>query len=149
MRINAFSDLCLRVVMLLAASPDGDLLTSRSIAEAVEIPYSHVSKAVLRLRGLGLVDVTRGRSGGVAISAAGRKATVGGLLRTLDTRETVADCHTPNGDCPMNRDCGLRAALARAREAFYGELDAVVISELPHERQMAPLFVTLSTRRPA
>jgi hypothetical protein len=28
MRINAFSDVCLRVVMLLAASPEGALVTT-------------------------------------------------------------------------------------------------------------------------
>lgn len=149
MRINAFSDLCLRVVMLLAATRGGELLTSQQIADGVGVPYNHVSKAVIRLRELGLLDVTRGRSGGAVISAEGRRATVGSVLRTLDTRATVADCHTPNGSCPLSLDCGLQGALARAREAFYAELDAVVISELPHERQMAPVFVTLSTRRPA
>jgi Rrf2 family transcriptional regulator, nitric oxide-sensitive transcriptional repressor len=148
-RINAFSDLCLRVVMLLAAGRGGELLTSQQIADGVGVPYSHVSKAVIRLRELGLVDVTRGRSGGAAISEPGMAATVGALLRSLDTRSTVADCHTPNGDCPMAVDCGLQGALARAREAFYAELDAVVISQLPHQRQMGSVFVSLSTRRPA
>ncbi|MCZ2402811.1 Rrf2 family transcriptional regulator [Paenarthrobacter sp. Z7-10] len=148
MRLNAFSDLCLRVVMLLAAAPDGRVLTSRQVAEAVEIPYNHVSKAMIRLRELGLVDVTRGRAGGAVLSGLGRTTTVGWLLRRLDTRPTVADCSTPNGNCPLNRDCSLRSALARAREAFYAELDAVVISSLPHENQMAPVFVTLSTLRP-
>ncbi|HEV7166384.1 MAG TPA: Rrf2 family transcriptional regulator [Micrococcaceae bacterium] len=149
MRINAFSDLCLRVVMLLASARRNGLLTSQQIADGVGVPYSHVSKAVIRLRELGLVDVTRGRSGGATISAAGEQATVGALLRSLDTRTTVADCHTPNGDCPMSLDCGLQGALARAREAFYAELDAVVISALPHQSQMGPVLVTLGTRRPA
>lgn len=149
MRINAFSDLCLRVVMLLAAAPNSGLLTSRQIANAVEVPYNHVSKAVIRLRELGLVDVTRGRAGGAVLSNLGRTTTVGWLLRRLDTRATVADCSTPNGNCPLDRNCLLQGALGRAREAFYGELDAVVIAELPHEQQMAPVFVTLNTRRPA
>jgi Rrf2 family nitric oxide-sensitive transcriptional repressor len=49
----------------------------------------------------------------------------------------------------MNHDCGLRGALRRAREAFYRELDGIVISSLPHRSQMEPVFVTLRTRRPA
>ena len=49
----------------------------------------------------------------------------------------------------MNNNCGLRGALRRAREAFYRELDSVVVSTLPHQSQMEPVFVTLLTRRPA
>jgi Rrf2 family nitric oxide-sensitive transcriptional repressor len=147
-RLNVFSDLCLRVVMLLSAAPEGTRLTSQQISAGVELPYGHVSKAVIRLRELGLVEVTRGRSGGAAVSPAGRVASVGFLLRALDTRETVADCVTPGGECPLNVDCGLRRALARAREAFYAELDGVIIARLPHARQMGPVFVTLGTREP-
>lgn len=149
MRINVFDDLCLRVVMLLSAAPKGELLTTQQISSGVGLPYSHVSKAVIRLRGLGLIDVLRGRAGGAVINDAGMQATVGSLLRSLDTRASVADCSTLAGNCPMSLDCGLRSALAKAREAFYSALDDTVISSLPHERQMGPVLVSLSTRRPA
>ena len=132
MRITAFSDVSLRALMFLATLPEGELTTSRVIAEAVATPYSHVSKAVMRLRELGLVESLRGRTGGVRISPAGRTATVGWLLRQLDTRADVADCETPHGDCPLSDGCGLRRALRRAREAFYAELDGIVIAGLPH-----------------
>ena len=64
MRINAFSDVCLRALMLLSASLDGELLTTQAIADGVGTPYNHVSKAVLKLRSLGLVDAVRGRCKG-------------------------------------------------------------------------------------
>lgn len=143
MRINAFSDVCLRVMMILA--PAAELKTSRVIAEEIGIPYNHVSKAVIRLRDLGLADVVRGRSGGLRISEEGRRASVGSLLRALDTREDLADCRTPAGDCPLIHGCGLRTALRRAREAFYSELDDVVIAGLADPRGTGPVFVALST----
>ncbi|TXN30346.1 RrF2 family transcriptional regulator [Lacisediminihabitans profunda] len=140
MRINAFSDVCLRVVMLLAASPEGALMTSRAISEAIATPYNHVSKAVLRLRELGLVEVARGRAGGVRISAAGRVASIGWLLRKLDTRLDLAACETPAGPCPLLDGCGVRGALRRAREAFYSELDGIVISSQPHNQPATRVF---------
>lgn len=149
MRINAFADVCLRAVMLLSAAPEGDLLTSRDIAEGIGTPYNHVSKAIARLRILALVDITRGRSGGVTLNAAGRRATVGWLLRQLDDRADVVDCESAAGGCPLNHRCSLRAALRRAREAFYTELDDLVIAELPKPQQMGPVFVTLHTRQSA
>ncbi|HSP53477.1 MAG TPA: Rrf2 family transcriptional regulator [Cryobacterium sp.] len=148
MRINAFSDVSLRALMFVATLPEGELATSRVIAEAVATPYSHVSKAVMRLRDLGLVESLRGRAGGVRISPAGRTATVGWLLRQLDTRADVADCETPHGDCPLSGGCGLRAALRRAREAFYVELDDIVIAGLPHIGFPASVPLTLESAPP-
>jgi Rrf2 family nitric oxide-sensitive transcriptional repressor len=146
MKINAFADVSLRALMVLAAAPEATLLTTQNIADAVATPYNHVSKAMAQLRALGLIDVERGRSGGSRLSPAGRQVTVGEVLRALNTRTDAADCVSPNGNCPLINECRLRAALARAREAFYQELDTVVVAELPGSRQMAPVFQLIGLR---
>ena len=146
MKINAFADVSLRAMMVLAAAPDGALLTTQSIADAVGTPYNHVSKAMARLRELGMIDVERGRHGGSRLSSAGRAATVGQLLRRLDTRTDPADCVGAGGACPLINECRLRGALSRAREAFYRELDDIVVASLPTSRQMAPVFQAIGLR---
>ncbi|MET4136208.1 Rrf2 family transcriptional regulator [Pseudarthrobacter sp. PvP090] len=146
MKINAFADVSLRAMMVLAAAPDGGLLTTQSIADAVATPYNHVSKAMAKLRELGLIDVERGRHGGSRLSSAGRLATVGQLLRQLDTRTDPADCVGAGGACPLINECRLRGALSRAREAFYRELDDIVVASLPTARQMAPVFQAIGLR---
>ncbi|MFM9274550.1 RrF2 family transcriptional regulator [Pseudarthrobacter sp. NKDBFgelt] len=146
MKINAFADVSLRALMVLAAAPGGALLTTQNIADSVGTPYNHVSKAMTKLRSLGLIEVVRGRAGGSRLSHAGRVATVGQVLRQLDTRTDAADCVAPGGNCPLINECRLRAALARAREAFYRELDSVVIADLPGSRQMAPVFDMIGLR---
>lgn len=113
MKINAFADVSLRAMMVLAAAPDGGLLTTQSIADAVATPYNHVSKAMAKLRELGMIDVERGRHGGSRLSSAGRMATVGQLLRQLDTRTDPADCVGAGGACPLINECRLRGALSR------------------------------------
>jgi Rrf2 family nitric oxide-sensitive transcriptional repressor len=146
MKINAFADVSLRAMMVLAAAPDGGLLTTQSIADAVGTPYNHVSKAVAKLRELGLIEIERGRRGGSRLSSAGRAATVGQLLRQLDTRTDPADCVAATATCPLVNECRLRAALSRAREAFYRELDGVVVASLPTARQMNPVFQAIGLR---
>jgi len=146
MKINAFADVSLRALMVLAASPDATLLTTQNIADAVATPYNHVSKAMAKLRSLGLIEVERGRAGGARLSPAGRGATAGQVLRDLDSRTDAADCVAPGGDCPLINECRLRAALSRAREAFYRELDTVVVADLPGSRQMAPVFQMIGLR---
>jgi Rrf2 family transcriptional regulator, nitric oxide-sensitive transcriptional repressor len=146
MKINAFADVSLRALMVLAAAPSGALLTTQNIADSVGTPYNHVSKAMAKLRSLGLIEVVRGRTGGSRLSQAGRSATVGQVLRQLDTRTDAAECVAPGGNCPLINECKLRSALSRAREAFYRELDSVVIAELPGSSQMAPVFGLIGLR---
>jgi Rrf2 family transcriptional regulator, nitric oxide-sensitive transcriptional repressor len=146
MKINAFADMSLRAMMVLAAAGDSELLTTQAIADAVGTPYNHVSKAVAKLREMGLVDIERGRNGGARLNAAGRRATVGQLLRQLDTRTDPADCVAADRTCPLIAGCALRTALARAREAFYRELDGVVIASLSRAPSAAPLFATIGLR---
>ncbi|WP_458781020.1 RrF2 family transcriptional regulator [Arthrobacter sp. D3-16] len=146
MKINAFADVSLRALMVLAAAPGGTLLTTQNIADTVGTPYNHVSKAMAKLRNLGFIEVERGRTGGSRLSHAGRIATVGQILRQLDTRTDAAECVAPSGNCPLINECKLRAALSRAREAFYRELDDVVIADLPASRQMAPVFEMIGLR---
>ena len=148
MRINAFSDVSLRLLMVLCSAPEGELSTTRDLAEQVGTPYNHVSKAVLKLRQMGLVEAIRGRSGGVRISAAGKAATVGRVLRVLDDHSDVAECQTDMGDCPLVHECGLRGALNHAREAFYASLDNVTVYSLARKTDSGPIPVTLNTSRP-
>lgn len=144
MRMTAFEDVSLRALMLLNATGGAEPLATRAIAEAVGTPYNHVSKAVLKLRELGLIESTRGRAGGVQLSEAGRNATIGSVLRALDTRKDLPECEGGTaGPCPLISHCALRVALRRAREAFYRELDVVLVSSLPHPAQMGPILVQL------
>lgn len=134
--------------MLLSAMPVFELEKTKVIAQKIDTPYNHVSKAIVRLRELGMIEAVRGRSGGVRISDAGRQATVGWVLRQLDTRTDLADCETPDGLCPLIDGCGLRGALRLAREAFYAALDDVVISSLRQPRSDEPVSVLLGVRPP-
>ena len=68
MRLTAFSDVSLRVLMLLSALEPGQKLSTQKIAEGVDTPYNHVAKAVAFLVNMGYLDSTRGRSGGVMLS---------------------------------------------------------------------------------
>ncbi|WP_436777658.1 Rrf2 family transcriptional regulator, partial [Yinghuangia sp. YIM S09857] len=61
MRLTKFTDLALRAVMRLAVSEGGTALTTREVADVVDVPYTHMAKAVSRLHELGVVEARRGR----------------------------------------------------------------------------------------
>ncbi len=130
MQLTRFTDLGLRTMMLLAAGESQDLrVTTRTIAAAAGASENHIAKAVSRLVELGLVYARRGRLGGLALTDAGRQASVGTVVRRLEGDREVVDCagHRP---CPLVPACRLRRALAEAKEAFYAELDRHTIADL-------------------
>ncbi|MGO3639762.1 RrF2 family transcriptional regulator [Glutamicibacter arilaitensis] len=131
MKLSAFTDVCLRTIMVLATPGTGQL-TSREISESVGVPYNHVAKAVLELRTLGILQVTRGRNGGAMLTGAALESSLGGLLRKLDKRTDIVDCsdHDAQSNCPLAGNCRLRAVFRQAREAFYASLDALKIQDI-------------------
>ncbi|MFI6049489.1 RrF2 family transcriptional regulator [Streptomyces violascens] len=147
MRLTRFTDLALRVLMRLAvieSADDQDPPTTREVADAMHIPYTHTAKVVARLQHLGLVEARRGRGGGLALTPAGRLASVGGLVRELEGPGDVVECEgaTP---CPLAAACRLRRALHRAQEAFYDSLDEVTVDDLVAS-PTGPLLIGLTTR---
>ncbi|MDA8371670.1 MAG: Rrf2 family transcriptional regulator [Nocardiopsaceae bacterium] len=128
MRLTAFTDLSLRIVMRLAVA-GSEPLTTREVADMVAAPYTHAAKAVARLSGLGLVEARRGRGGGLRLTEAGRSASVGWIVRRLEGAEDVVGCED-GPPCPLRSACRLRSALREAQEAFFSSLDAVPVESL-------------------
>ncbi|MZD08046.1 Rrf2 family transcriptional regulator [Streptomyces sp. SID5785] len=146
MRLTRFTDLALRVLMRLAVE-EGELPTTREVAATMEVPYTHTAKAVAKLQHMGLVETRRGRGGGLALTPAGRSASVGALVRDLEGPGDVVDC-TGTTPCPLRAACRLRGALRTAQEAFFASLDPLTLADLV-TAPTGPLLLSLSPRRDA
>ncbi|MEV6396197.1 Rrf2 family transcriptional regulator [Streptomyces sp. NPDC051907] len=144
MRLTKFSDLALRAVMRLAVARDGESLTTREVAAAMDVPYAHMAKAVSRLQHLGVLEARRGRGGGLELTGFGRGASIGWLLRELEGEEEVVACE---GDppCPLRGACRLRSALRVAQQAFYSSLDPLTVSDVVSS-PTGPVLLTLTGR---
>ncbi|NXY97793.1 Rrf2 family transcriptional regulator [Streptomyces sp. BR123] len=144
MRLTRFTDLALRTLMRLAVVED-DLPTTRDVAASMEVPYTHTTKVVARLQHLGLIEARRGRGGGLALTAAGRAASVGAVVRELEGAGDVVECEgtTP---CPLRGACILRGALRRAQEAFFATLDPLTVNDLV-ATPTGPLLLGISSSR--
>ncbi|MFE6893987.1 RrF2 family transcriptional regulator [Streptomyces sp. NPDC057694] len=144
MRLTRFTDLALRVLMRLAVE-EGELPTTREVAAAMNVPYTHAAKAVAKLQHLGLIEARRGRGGVLAPTPTARRASIGTLARELEGPGDVVDCDgtTP---CPLRTACRLRGALRQAQEAFFTSLDPLTVSDLV-ESPTGPLLLALSPTR--
>ncbi|SDS09162.1 RrF2 family transcriptional regulator [Actinopolymorpha singaporensis] len=155
MRMTASTDLALRVVMRLAVAngdEDGNggvtsMPTTREVADAVAVPYTHAAKVVTRLQHLGVVDARRGRNGGLTLTQAGRASSVGWLVRELEGVRDVVGCED-DPPCPLRAACRLRSLLRKAQEAFYATLDPVTVDDLVAS-PTGPVLLSLTARSAA
>ncbi len=118
--------------MKLAVLDPDDSQTTQEVSAAVGVSYQHMAKAVARLRSLGVIEATRGRGGGLVLTGLGRKASVGWLVRKLESEDEVVTCEG-SSPCPLRGACRLRSALRGAQEAFYASLDPLTVSDLVGE----------------
>lgn len=143
MRLLRSTDLALRVLMRLAVA-DGSTPTTREVAADMDVPYTHAAKVVAELQHLGLLEARRGRGGGLALTDAGRTASVGAIVRTFEGDGDVVDCDG-TAPCPLRTGCRLRGALRRAQEAFFASLDPLTVADVVAE-PTGPLLLGISSR---
>ncbi len=131
MRLAAYTDYGLRVLMRLADTPD-EAVATRQLAKEFAISQHHLAKVVRDLgRGEGeFVKSQRGRTGGLRLNRPAREITLGEVVRHLERRFAIAECfRADGGNCLLQPRCRLRPQLAAAREAFLAELEKTTIAE--------------------
>lgn len=147
MRLNKSTDIALRIAMRLAvtdgADGTGEALTTREVAAAVDVPYTHAAKVVSRLRHLGVVEARRGRGGGLTLTTEGRTGSLGRLVRELEGVGDVVGCED-SPPCPLRGACRLRGVLRTAQEAFFATLDPITIDDLV-DAPTGPLLLGLKS----
>ncbi|MEN2422845.1 MULTISPECIES: RrF2 family transcriptional regulator [Streptomyces] len=145
MRLTKSTDIALRIAMRLAVLGNReDAPTTREVAGAVQVPYTHAAKVVSRLQHLGVVEARRGRNGGLSLTEAGRTGSLGRLVRELEGVGDVVGCED-DPPCPLRAACRLRGALRTAQEAFFAALDPLSIEDLV-DTPTGPLLLSLSPR---
>ncbi|HTN60099.1 MAG TPA: Rrf2 family transcriptional regulator [Devosia sp.] len=143
MRLAAFTDYGLRILMRLADTPDQPLTTTH-IAKEFQIPYNHLTKVVQDLARGGFVLTQRGAKGGLRLARPPTAITLGEVVRWLEQRYAVVECFRADGGaCLLTPRCRLKPQLAAAREAFLAELDKTSVAACAYpgpgsERLAAP-----------
>lgn len=128
MRLAAFTDYGLRVLMRLADRPD-EASTTSAIAKEFHIPYNHLTKVVHDLARGRFVVTQRGAGGGLRLARPAEDITLGEVVRFLEQRYAMTECFRADGGaCVLTARCRLRPQLAAAREAFLKELDKTSVT---------------------
>ncbi len=150
MRLTAFTDYSLRVLIYLAAQP-GRRATIAEIASAYGVSENTLVKVVHNLGRQGWLRNLRGKGGGLELALPPERIGLGQVVRQTEGQAVVECMEDGGGDCCLAPGCRLRGILAEALAAFLAVLDAYTVADLVRNApQLARmLFIDAGTRLPA
>ena len=151
MRLTTFTDYSLRVMMYVAAHPEGRA-TIAEIARAYDISEHHLTKVVHFLGKEGYLENLRGRGGGLRLARAPSAINVGDVVKLTEGGDVPAECFERDTNCcAITADCKLKFALSDAVDAFYSALRRYTLEDVVKNRKALGkvLFVAPPVRKAA
>jgi Rrf2 family nitric oxide-sensitive transcriptional repressor len=134
MKLTAFTDYALRVLIYLAAEPSQRATIAR-IAAAYQVSEHHLVKVVHFLGRQGWLCNVRGKGGGLELGLAPERIGIGQVVRATEDQALVGECLSDSGgDCCIAPSCRLRGVLGEAITAFYAVLDRYTLADLAANR---------------
>jgi Rrf2 family nitric oxide-sensitive transcriptional repressor len=134
MRMTLHTDYALRMLIYVAARPDG-VCTVNNVAEAYGLSRDHLIKVAQTLRDLGIIETTRGRAGGIRLAKTPADIAIGALIRATEEEFSLAECMQTHGrSCTISPACRLKGMLHEALAAFLAVLDKYTLADIMQNR---------------
>lgn len=131
MRLSAFSDYSLRVLMMLGANTDR-LVTIGEIARLHDISGNHLTKVVHHLGRAGYIETLRGKGGGMRLARAPSRIVLGEVLRSTESDFALVECFAAGSRCQIEPACQLKTVLGEALGAMFRVLDGYTLADILH-----------------
>lgn len=128
MKLNDKTDYSLRVIIYLL-NHQGKA-TVREISDFYHVSYNHLRVIAHELTKLGVLNSSKGSSGGIELSEKAKSMPVSSVVRHFEGVGLV-ECFDPEtNQCVLSPHCRLKSLLARSQKAFYQELEGVNLGDL-------------------
>ena len=130
MRLTAFTDYGLRMLMRLASDPRR-AFSSAELAGEFRLPRNHLAKIMQCLARGGLIETRRGAGGGAVLARRPREIRLGTTVRLLEEGQALVECFAGDGGaCTIDGTCRLKGRLRSAETAFYADLDRSTLADI-------------------
>ncbi len=134
MKLTLYTDYSLRVLIYAATFPDR-LVSTQEISKAYDISTNHLVKVVNNLGHHGILELRRGRSGGLRLGKPPEEINVGTIVRLTENDFDIVECFShESNQCSITPICGLKAPLREASKAFLTVLDKYTLADIVNER---------------
>ena len=137
MQLTRAADYGIRVMIHMAALPEGSRALLTELARATDTPESFLSKIMQALTRGKLIASQRGKSGGFELLARGRAATMYDVIEAIDGPIHLNKCLISGRSCDRSAWCAAHPVWGRAQQAMVGVLKQALIAELAGKTETA------------
>ncbi len=132
MQFNQGTDYAFRVIMHLAALPEGEIVNSQAIAEEQNIPAGFLQKIMRSLTKSKLIKSYRGIDGGFALAKPAVEISLFDIITIMEGPIDLQRCLKDHEACSKHcaPKCSIHAALAVIQKEFIQSLSKVNFAEL-------------------
>lgn len=141
MQLTLYTDYSLRALIFLGLRPERQATISE-IAESYGVSRNHLVKVVHNLAGMGYINTSRGRGGGLLLAKPIADINVGEVVRRTEPNFDLVECFDKEcNTCPIAPGCVLIKGLKAARSAFLNVLDQFTLADVvANSEQLATLL---------
>ncbi|MDO4596452.1 MAG: Rrf2 family transcriptional regulator [Coriobacteriaceae bacterium] len=133
MNISRKTDYALRMLAMLAQSKD-TLLSVRTAADEVNVPYSFARSIQHGLVQAGIVESLRGVHGGMRLRLDPREVTVRQIVEAIQGPMVVNDCTVEDASCERMGCCCYHPIWAGTQALVHNYLDSVTLDDVVNHR---------------
>lgn len=133
MDISRKTDYALRMLSMLASGEDG-LLSVRTAAEQVDVPYSFARSIQHGLVQAGIVESLRGVHGGMRLKVDPSEVTIRQIVEAVQGPLVMNDCTAEDGVCPRMDGCCYHSIWMGAQALMHSYLDSITLDDVVNKR---------------
>jgi|SRR6478735_6850259 len=137
MQLSRFTDYAVRVLIYAALYPER-LITLAEVSEFYAVSFDHLRKVVHQLATKGYLTTFRGKNGGLRLARDASEINMGVLIADMEGVEPLIDC--VGLSCKVLPVCALPAALKKAQQAFYDELQQYSLADMIKKKQLSEIM---------
>ena len=128
-----FSKKCeygMQAILYLAAKEKGALVSAEEISKVLKIPREFISKILQSLKESGLINSSKGKSGGFSLAKSSSRIKLIDIVAAIDGLELFDDCVLGFPECSPTHPCPVHDTWGTLRTQAYDMLNAETIDKL-------------------
>ena len=130
MRLTAFTDYGLRMLIRMASAPERAFSTAE-LADEFGLSRNHLAKIMQKLAHGGFVATRRGGGGGAMLARPADQIRLGALVEALEDGYPLVECFAADGgNCSIDGKCRLKSRLRAAESRFLQDLDRSTLADI-------------------
>jgi Rrf2 family protein len=130
LRLSKKADYALLAMRHLAAHSAREVVSTREVAEAYDIPAELLAKVLQQLVRARLLASHQGIHGGYVLSRPAAAISVADVITAIDGPLTVTACTDTDHSCDQYAKCNIRDPLWRIKDRIVSALSATSVAEL-------------------